>query len=223
MQSRFSLLKRSSLATLLVLAGMPLATQVADARDYRDPNNPPPYVRNYYNSRNSASYYTRSPYAARSGATRYTNQTWWRHDVAGGTPRIVIDISEQTAYFYKGGQLVGQSPVSTGKPGHNTPTGSFRISEKNVSHRSNLYGHYVDRYGYVRMSSVDVRRDRRPPGTVFRGAQMDFMMRINGAVTMHAGYTPGYPASHGCIRLPWHMAKVFFENAPMGTKVTVQN
>ncbi|AMX04247.1 hypothetical protein A3224_13170 [Microbulbifer thermotolerans] len=130
-------------------------------------------------------------------------------------------LSEQRAYFYKGGRLAGVSPVSTGMPGHRTPTGNFRISEKKYSHRSNLYGHYVSRTGYVLRSNVDVRRHRRPPGAVFRGASMDFMMRINGPITMHAGRVPGYPASHGCIRLPWHMAKIFYQNATVGTRVTV--
>lgn len=148
---------------------------------------------------------------------------WWRHDVIGGAPHIIIDLSEQRAYFYKGGQLAGISPVSTGVAGNRTPTGSFRVSEKEVYHRSNLYGHYVDRAGYVRKSSVDVRRDKRPAGTVFRGASMDFFMRINGAISMHAGKVTGRPESHGCIRLPWHMARIFYQNAPMGTKVTVRH
>ncbi|PCO06184.1 hypothetical protein AWR36_007085 [Microbulbifer flavimaris] len=152
---------------------------------------------------------------------RFTNKSWWRHDVAGGTPHIKIDLSEQMAYFYKGGRLAGMSPVSTGKAGHRTPPGTFRISEKKVNHRSNLYGHYVSRSGYVLRSNVDVRRDRRPPGSVFRGASMDYMMRVNGPISMHAGYVPGYPASHGCIRLPWHMAKIFFAHASVGTKVSI--
>ena len=233
MQSRSSLLKRSSLVALLVLGSTPLVTQVAQGRDYRDPNNPPPYVRDMYrNSENSNNgYYNRfRGYGARSygaapntrdGVARYTNRSWWRYDVVGGTPTITIDLSEQTAYFYKGGKLAGMSPVSTGKPGHATPTGTFRISEKKINHRSNLYGHYVSPRGYVLRSNVDVRRHRKPAGSVFRGASMDYMMRVNGPVSMHAGYVPGYPASHGCIRLPWHMAKIFFANTPNGTQVKI--
>ncbi|WGL18370.1 L,D-transpeptidase family protein [Microbulbifer bruguierae] len=148
---------------------------------------------------------------------------WWRRDVYGGAAHIIIDLSEQRAYFYKGDQLAGISPISTGVAGNRTPTGSFRVSEKELFHRSNLYGHYVDRAGFVRKSSVDVRVHKRPAGTVFRGASMDFFMRINGAVSMHAGKVTGRPESHGCIRLPWHMAKIFYENAPMGTKVTVRH
>ncbi|MFA0812540.1 L,D-transpeptidase family protein [Microbulbifer epialgicus] len=145
---------------------------------------------------------------------------WFKAHVQG-TPRIVIDLSDQMAYFYRGGRLAGMSPVSTGKPGHRTPTGNFRISEKKYSHRSNLYGHYISPRGYVLRSNVDVRRHRKPAGSRFRGASMDYMMRINGPVTMHAGYVPGYPASHGCIRLPWHMAKTFYRHARVGTKVSV--
>ncbi|AOS95867.1 hypothetical protein AUP74_00396 [Microbulbifer aggregans] len=215
MQTCFSLLKRSTLAALLALSSIPLVSPITEARDYRDPNNPPPWVRNYY--RNSQG---TSP-QMHNNAMRFTNRSWWRHDVTGGTPHIKIDLSEQMAYFYKGGRLAGMSPVSTGKAGHRTPAGSFRISEKKVNHRSNLYGHYVSRSGYVLRSNVDVRRDRRPPGSVFRGASMDYMMRVNGPVSMHAGYVPGYPASHGCIRLPWHMAKIFFAHATVGTKVSI--
>ncbi len=151
---------------------------------------------------------------------RYGQHMWFKAHVQG-TPRIVIDLSDQIAYFYKGGRLAGMSPVSTGKPGHRTPTGNFRISEKKYSHRSNLYGHYISARGQVLRSNVDVRRHRKPAGSRFRGASMDYMMRINGPVTMHAGYVPGYPASHGCIRIPWHMAKIFYRHARVGTKVSV--
>ncbi|WP_323847438.1 L,D-transpeptidase family protein [Microbulbifer magnicolonia] len=218
MQSRSSLLKRSTLTAALVLGGAALLSPLAQAADYRNPyNNPYTQQRNTYNN----SYY-QSPYYSRGGYNSNTRDAWWRQDVVGGAPRIVIDLSDQMAYFYKGGRLAGISPVSTGKPGYRTPTGNFRISEKKYNHRSNLYGHYVARSGHVLRSNVDVRRHRRPPGAIFRGASMDFMMRINGPVTMHAGRVPGWPDSHGCIRLPWHMAKIFFSHATVGTQVSVQ-
>ena len=200
MQSHRSLLKKCLLTGALLLSGATLFSPLAQARDYRNPYSPPPYM---------------------NEDPRVNARAWWRSDVIGGAPYIRIDLSEQMAYFYKGGRLAGVSPVSTGMAGHRTPTGNFRISEKSYSHRSNIYGHYVDRRGYVLRSNVDVRRDRRPPGAVFRGASMDFMMRVNGAVTMHAGRVPGYPASHGCIRLPWHMAKIFFSQTTVGTKVSI--
>lgn len=199
MLSRSSLLKRSSLAALLIAGGAVLLSPLVQAVDY-----------GYQFLRQGTTY-----------QDRWVGQAWWRPEIVGGTSHIKIVLSEQKAYFYKGGRLAGISPVSTGMAGHRTPTGNFRISEKKYNHRSNLYGHYVSRGGYVLRSNVDVRRDRRPPGSVFRGASMDYMMRINGAVTMHAGHVPGYPASHGCIRLPWHMAKIFFQNATVGTRVSV--
>lgn len=208
MQKRSSLLKKCSFAGVLLLGGSLLLSSIAQAVDYG-------YGPNPYTSRQQ-SY---NPYA-RQQATR-NGSAFWRSDVLGGTPHIKIVLSEQKAYFYKGGRLAGVSPVSSGKPGHRTPTGNFRISEKKLNHRSTLYGHYVSPRGYVLRSNVNVRRHRRPPGAVFRGASMDYMMRFNGAYTIHAGHVPGYPASHGCIRLPWHMAQIFFRNASVGTRVSV--
>jgi len=145
----------------------------------------------------------------------------WTGDGVLGDPSIVIDLGTQTATFYKGRQPVGRSPVSTGREGYGTPTGDFKVIQKNKNHVSNLYGDYVDSAGNVVKANVGVNRDRRPPGSVFRGAPMPFFMRIHGAVGMHAGYLPGYPASHGCIRLPRGAAQRFFENAPVGTPVRV--
>jgi hypothetical protein len=149
------------------------------------------------------------------------NEWTWNGDGVLGDPSILIDLGTQTATFYKGRQPVGQSPVSTGREGYGTPTGDFKVIQKNKNHVSNLYGDYVDSAGNVVKSNVGVNRDRRPPGAVFRGAPMPFFMRIHGAVGMHAGYLPGYPASHGCIRFPRGAAQRFFENAPVGTPVRV--
>lgn len=145
----------------------------------------------------------------------------WDGDGVSGAPSIVIDLSDQQARFYKGGKLVGTSPVSTGREGYTTPSGSFRVTQKNADHYSNLYGDYVDDAGNVVVSNVGVKRDPRPPGTKFRGAPMPYFMRVHGAVGMHGGYLPGYPASHGCIRLPMTMAQIYFENAPAGTPVRI--
>lgn len=145
----------------------------------------------------------------------------WTGDGVFGTPSIVINLGTQKATFYKDRQPVGHAPVSTGREGYRTPTGYFKVTQKNKNHASNLYGDYVDRAGNVVKANVGVNRDRRPPGTVFRGAPMPYFMRIHGAVGMHAGYLPGFPASHGCIRLPREAAQRFFENAPLGTPVRV--
>lgn len=148
-------------------------------------------------------------------------QGWWKGDAVPGAPRLVIDLSRQHVSYYKGGQLVGVSPISSGREGNSTRTGSFRISQKDLHHRSSLYGDYVDASGNVVVSDVDVRRDPRPEGTRFLGANMRYFMRVTGAIGMHEGYLPGYPASHGCIRLPTHMAAAFFHATPLGTPVQV--
>jgi lipoprotein-anchoring transpeptidase ErfK/SrfK len=139
-----------------------------------------------------------------------------------GPPRIEIDVLNQRAYFYKGNQLVGVSVVSTGREGHDTSPGSFHVEEKDLDHKSSLYGDYVDQDGQVVVQNVENEKGSRPPGTTFRGAPMPYFLRIKGAIGMHAGYLPGYPASHGCIRLPEQMAIKFFQNAPVGTPVEIR-
>lgn len=162
---------------------------------------------------------------ASTGAREYdpepVDTVYHNPDSVFGSPMITIDLSDQKAFLYKGGTLVGVSRVSTGKSGYRTPTGSYRVTQKNVDHRSNLYGNYVDSYGNVVVANVDVRKDRRPPGTRFRGAPMTYFMRFNGGIGMHAGYLPGYPASHGCVRMPRQMASIFYENVGNGTPVKV--
>jgi len=148
-------------------------------------------------------------------------QSWWNGDGVTGSPSIVINLTTQEARFYKSGNLVGVSPVSTGREGYLTPAGNFKVTQKNQDHRSNLYGDYVDEVDSVVVANVGVRRDSRPAGTKFRGARMPYFMRLHGAVGMHAGFLPGFADSHGCIRLPETMAAVFYANASMGTPVTI--
>ncbi|WP_226876787.1 L,D-transpeptidase family protein [Microbulbifer hainanensis] len=151
----------------------------------------------------------------------------WFDDYAAanisGASSITISLSEQRAYFYKGGTLVGVSKVSSGKSGHRTSPGHFRVLAKRPNHRSTIYGSYVDRRtGRVVKADVNTRRDRRPPGTYYRGAKMSYYLRFNGGIGMHAsGHVPNYPASHGCVRMPPHMARKFFQHARVGTPVRV--
>lgn len=149
-------------------------------------------------------------------------QGWWRSEGITGPASITIDLTEQKAWFKRGGQIVGMSPISSGREGHRTPTGSFAITQKSRHHVSNLYGDYVDAEGNVVVANVGVRQDPRPPGTRFRGAAMPYFLRIHGAVGLHAGYLPGYPASAGCIRLPEDMAQLFYQNSSLGTPVLVK-
>ena len=148
--------------------------------------------------------------------------SYWDGDGVSGSPSIKISIGEQRAYFYRSGQLVGISQLSTGQEGRDTPAGKFKIIQKNKDHVSNLYGDYVDLAGNVVKANVGIKEDPKPPGTRFKGSPMPYFMRITpGGVGMHAGYLPGYAASHGCIRMPEYMAEAFFSNVTVGTPVTI--
>jgi L,D-transpeptidase catalytic domain len=147
---------------------------------------------------------------------------YWNGDGVSGSPRIVVSISEQHAYFYKGKQIVGESTVSTGKPGFGTPPGQYTVVSKDKDHVSSVFGDYVDDFGNVVKSNIDSRKDSKPPGTHYDGARMPYAMFFRGGYAMHQGYVPPYAASHGCIRLPQGMAQPFFENAPVGTPVVVK-
>ncbi|WP_284125444.1 L,D-transpeptidase family protein [Parerythrobacter aestuarii] len=97
---------------------------------------------------------------------------------------IVISKASQQMYVFADGALWGSSPVSTGRKGKETPSGVFAILQKKVFHRSNLYNN----------------------------APMPFMQRLTwSGIAIHAGHLPGYPASHGCIRLPQAFAKDLYD------------
>ncbi len=94
-----------------------------------------------------------------------------------------------------------QSPISSGRYGHLTETGSFKVIEKERSHHSSIYGKIVDGYGRTIVADADVDM-HVPGGCRFVPAPMPYFMRFHGSDGMHAGYLPGYPASHGCVRMP---------------------
>jgi lipoprotein-anchoring transpeptidase ErfK/SrfK len=146
--------------------------------------------------------------------------SYWDGDGMSGKPSVKISLGEQRAYFYKSGQLVGISQLSTGREGLNTPKGQFSIIQKDKDHVSTKYGDFVDGAGTVVKGNVAIG-DPKPPGSHFKGAPMPYFMRIVDGVGMHAGYLPGYPASHGCIRMPEFMAENFFRSLSTGTPVTI--
>jgi hypothetical protein len=147
---------------------------------------------------------------------------WHDDEWAEGSPKIVVHLGEQKAYFYKGKTLVGETTISTGKRGFSTPVGHYNIVSKDRDHISSEFGDYVDDQGNVVKSNIDVRKDSQPRGTHFDGARMPYCMHFNGGYAMHEGYVPPYAASHGCIRLPRGMASHFFYAAPEGTPVIVK-
>jgi hypothetical protein len=158
-----------------------------------------------------------------SGGGIVDNISYWDGDGISGSPSITINLGEQKAYFYKDRQLVGVSLISSGREGYATPPGTYKVIQKSKDHVSNLYGDYVDGAGQVMVANVGVKRDPKPPGAVFRGAPMPYFLRFHGGYGLHAGFLPGFPASHGCVRMPERMAQIFFANSDHGTPVRVVN
>lgn len=146
---------------------------------------------------------------------------YWNDVESNGTPKIVVKLGEQRALFYKGGKVVGESNISTGRKGFETPPGKYRVIQKDEKHVSNLYGSYVDEAGLIVQENVDVDKDPMPEGAQFAGAPMDYFLRFTLGYGMHAGFVPRYRASHGCIRMPREMARHFFDAADMDTPVQV--
>jgi lipoprotein-anchoring transpeptidase ErfK/SrfK len=133
---------------------------------------------------------------------------------------IEIDLQDQMAYLVQGGRVALAAPISSGRAGHLTETGAFKIIEKEQNHYSNMYGKIVDARGNTIVSDADADMPV-PRGGRFIPAPMRFFMRFNGSIGMHAGYLPGYPASHGCVRLPEADAIALFESVDVGTPVNV--
>lgn len=131
---------------------------------------------------------------------------------------VVISLSKQRLWLLVGGEIGIDSPIASGRREGWTPKGQFRILEKDLNHRSNKYGDLVDERGVVVRKNVSCGAK----GGIFRGAPMKYFMRLTQeGVGMHAGYLPGYPASHGCIRLPRDVAERIYRMAPLGTPVLV--
>jgi lipoprotein-anchoring transpeptidase ErfK/SrfK len=132
-----------------------------------------------------------------------------------------VKLGEQRAYFYKGEVLIGDTKCSSGKKGFSTPPGSYKVTQKNKDHVSNLYGKFVDAEGNTTHSDVDTSKMKAAEGETFVGAKMPYFLRFTGGYGLHAGIVPNRPASHGCVRLPRVMAEHFFDNAVVGMPVTV--
>src|SRR5436190_1016823 len=134
--------------------------------------------------------------------------------------RVEIDLEQQTAYLIQGRRVALASPISSGRSGHLTETGAFKVIEKEQNHFSSLYGKIVDRNGRTVVADADADM-AVPRGGKFLAAPMRYFMRFHDAIGMHAGYLPGYPASHGCVRMPEQNAIAFFNAVEVGTPVHV--
>lgn len=139
-----------------------------------------------------------------------------------GEHLIVIDTQLQQAKYYIANQQVGSSTISSGKAGHGTPAGEFKILSKDEDHTSSTYGSVVDAAGNTLIADY-TKGQPMPAGGIYKGAPMNFGMQItNTGIWMHEGYVTAAPESHGCIRLPGDMAKIFFDNTPVGTRVVIK-
>ena len=122
-------------------------------------------------------------------------QSIWAPQVSPAGPIVlIVSLPQQRAYLFRNGVLIGVSTASTGKKGHATPTGVFTILQKQIDHKSNLYS----------------------------DAPMPFMQRLTwDGIALHAGNLPGFPASHGCIRLPMKFAKSLYSVTRLGLTVVI--
>lgn len=120
----------------------------------------------------------------------------WAPNVAPSGPVLIyVDLSKQLATVYRNGVRIAVSTVSSGKPGHETPTGVFTILQKDQYHKSKKYNN----------------------------APMPYQERLTwDGVALHAGGLPGYPESHGCIHLPYNFSKELFGITSLGATVVVQ-
>jgi hypothetical protein len=132
------------------------------------------------------------PFATAGGAV--DDYRWMPTLAPEGPVVVVVSLPMQRLHVYRNGVRIGEAAVSTGKPGHETPPGVFTILQKRREHYSNIYDN----------------------------APMPYMQRLTwGGIALHEGRVPGYPASHGCIRLPKGFAEHLFSVTGTGTVVVV--
>ena len=133
---------------------------------------------------------------------------------------VIIDLTDQTAYLLEDRRVAFVSPIASGKEGWGTPIGSFRVISKDLNHRSGNFGLVSDSYGRI-VNPNATPGSYVPPGCHYMPAPMPYFMEFRKYVGMHAGYLPGYPASHGCVRMPRDLAAEFFAGVKIGTPVKV--
>jgi lipoprotein-anchoring transpeptidase ErfK/SrfK len=149
----------------------------------------------------------------------------WYDDAGPGKVAININLTEQKATYTRGGRDIGWSYVATGKEGHGTTPGKYKVTEKIIDKHSSKYGWIEDMNGNMVNGDAQVTTPV-PPGCRYVPAPMPYWHRItNYGIGLHAGIIPkpGETASHGCIRLPKDLAPVLFEVTEVGTPVTITN
>ena len=147
----------------------------------------------------------------------------WHDDGGPGKVTVRISLPDQIAEYERGGRPIGWSYVATGKEGHGTRAGTYRIMEKIEDKYSNKYGWIEDEFGNVVDGDAKVG-DRVPKGMRYVPAPMPFWMRLTSyGIGMHGGLIPepGKPASHGCIRLPKDFVPLVYDAVQVGTPVII--
>ena len=140
--------------------------------------------------------------------------------LSGQQTAVRIDLTQQTAYLFENGRVALVSPIASGKEGWGTPTGKFRVINKDLNHVSADFGLIVDPYGRI-VDPNATPSTRVPPGCHYMPAPMPDYMQFGRYFGMHGGYLPGYPASHGCVRMPSDLAAEFFSRVQVGTPVEI--
>jgi hypothetical protein len=129
------------------------------------------------------------PFGTDPSTMKAGDYTWAPDRASEGPIVVIVSLPEQHAYVYRNGQLIAVSTCSTGREGHRTPAGVFCVLQKDRDHVSSTY----------------------------EGAAMPFMERLTwSGIALHAGNLPGYPASHGCVRLPLEFARKLFTITHLG-------
>ncbi len=147
----------------------------------------------------------------------------WHDDGGSGKVSIRISLPDQIAEIERGGRPIGWCYVATGKEGHGTQAGSYKITEKIVDKYSNRYGWIEDEFGNV-VDGDAKPSDPVPEGMEYVPAPMPYWMRLTSyGIGMHGGFIPepGKPASHGCIRLPKAFVPLLFDSVDVGSQVTI--
>jgi lipoprotein-anchoring transpeptidase ErfK/SrfK len=149
-----------------------------------------------------------------------TSALLWGSALMAAETRVIINLSDQRVSLVEQGRITLISPIASGKAGWLTPTGNFSVFNKDLNHLSRSFGSVVDTHGRV-INSAATPSTSLPRGDHYDPAPMPYFMEFSPAVGMHAGYLPGYPASHGCVRMPRDSAALFFQRVRIGTRVTV--
>lgn len=149
-----------------------------------------------------------------------TMETWCNDallaQLTAANSKIIVCLPQQRCRVYVNGKVAYDWPVSTGTDGHETPTGVFRVLQKEPDHKSNRYGKFVSN-GKTLNGNADISQGNQPAGSEFIAASMPYWNRLTwDGVGIHAGkVVAGKRLSHGCIRTPNHVAKKFYDHSVM--------